>query len=49
MLCKNTLLETSEEIIHQSGKFFGEANKKFAGNPKALLEKAAEKIDFPRR
>jgi hypothetical protein len=44
---KHTLLDSDRETIMESGKFFGEANKKFAGNPKGLLEKTAEKIDWP--
>lgn len=44
-----TIEKTEQEIIIKSGKFFGEADKKFAGNPKGLLEKTAEKADWPLR
>ena len=42
---RNPLHEIDDKIIRGSGKLFGTAEKKFAGSPKGLLEKTAEKTD----
>ncbi len=35
-----------EGMLAKSGKFFSEADRKFAGHPKGLLEKTAEKAEW---
>ena len=45
---RNPLHEIDDKIIRGSGKLFGTAEKKFAGSPKGLLEKTAEKTDWPK-
>jgi hypothetical protein len=45
---QNPFQKADHEIIQDSGKFFEQANRKFTGSPKGLLEKTAEKADWPR-
>ena len=44
----NPFHEIDHKVIMSSGKLFGTAEKKFAGSPKGLLEKTAEKTDWPK-
>jgi hypothetical protein len=44
----NPFHEIEHKVIRGSGKLFGTAEKKFAGSPKGLLEKTAEKTDWPK-
>jgi hypothetical protein len=48
MSLDRTIKQIDEDYLKKSGKFFGEADRKFAGSPKGLLEKTAEKADWPR-
>lgn len=48
MSLEHTVERIDKSCIKKSGEFFGEADKKFSGSPKGLLEKVAEKVDWPR-
>jgi hypothetical protein len=39
-----SLIEDEQEIIHDSGRFFGEADRKFAGAPRPMLSEMERRI-----
>jgi hypothetical protein len=40
------IIDAEEDILKMAGKFYGDPAKKFAGSPKGMLAKVAEKTEY---